>query len=126
MSSDSHAHPAAHPDREIEEDVLAVPFIAWLGVTGVILIVASVLALTGMYYQTQNALTRARYAEAESRLTPAEAKVAADAVVVEGYYRGVPSPEGAVAPEPGQEPKQYVSVPVHEYGKRKVLEQYGR
>jgi len=123
MHTDPHAHPADHPDREIEEDVLAVPLIAWLGVVGAILIVASVLGLTGMYYQTLHGLERRLYAEADASLTPAEAKVAADKVALLGFYRGVPSPEGVV--ETGPDAKQFVSIPVAE-GKKKVLAQYGQ
>ena len=123
MGSSSNAHPAEHPNRQIEEDVLAVPMVAWLGVIGTILIVASVLALTGMYYQTQHALDRARNAEAEAHLTPAEAKVAADREVVGGYYRGIPSPDGA--PAEGADANRFVSIPVAE-GKKKVLEQYSQ
>lgn len=123
MATDPHAHPTDHPDREIEEDVLAVPFIAWLGVVGSILIVVSVFALTGMYYQTLHGLERRLYAEADASVTPAEAKVAADKVALLGYYRGVPSPEGAV--ETGADAKQFVSIPVSE-GKKKVLELYGK
>lgn len=123
MATDPHAHPADHPDREIEEDVLAVPFIAWLGIVGTILIVASVFALTGMYYQTLHGLERKLYAEAEASVTPAEAKVAADRVALLGYYRGVPSPEGVV--ESGPDAKQFVSIPVAE-GKKKVLQDYGQ
>lgn len=128
MATDPHAHPADHPDREIEEDVLAVPLIAWLGIVGAILIVASVFALTGMYYQTLHGVERRLYAEAEASVTPAEAKVAADKVALRGYYRGVPSPEGVIptgagATEPGA--KEFVSIPVAE-GKKKVLADYGK
>jgi hypothetical protein len=125
MTTDPHAHPADHPDREIEEDVLAVPFIAWLGIVGAILTVASVLALTGMYYQTLHGLERRLYAEAEASVTPAEAKVAADRLALLGYYRGVPSPDGVVESAAGADARQFVSIPVAE-GKKKVLEQYGQ
>ena len=111
-----------HPDRQIEEDVLAVPFIAWLGIVGVILIVASVFALTGMYYQTQHSLTAERYADAEAFVTPAEAKVAADHEVVDGYFR-VPAPDGSS--DEGPDAKKFVSIPVAE-GKAKVIERYAR
>ena len=111
-----------HPDRQIEEDVLAVPFITWLGIVGVILIVASVFALTGMYYQTQRSLDAQRYADAEAVVTPLEAKVAADDEVVDGYYR-VPSPNGTS--EEGADAKKFVSIPVSE-GKAKVIERYAR
>lgn len=118
----SHAHPAEHPNRQIEEDVLAVPFIAWLGVTATIIIVASVLALTGLYHQSQRALERQRAADGEALVTPAEAKVAADRTAIDGYYKGIPSPnpvaEGEAAPA-------YVSMPVSK-GKERVLEQYGK
>lgn len=117
----SHAHPAEHPDRQIEEDVLAVPFIAWLGGTSTIIIVASVLALTGLYYQSQHALERQRAADGEALVTPAEAKVKADREALQGYYKGIPSPnpvgEGETAPA-------YVSVPVS-VGKERVLQQFG-
>lgn len=112
----------AHPERQIEEDVLAVPFIAWLGIVGVILIVASVFALTGMYYQTQHGLTEQRYTDAEALVTPAEAKVAADHQVVDGYFR-VPSPDGSS--DEGPDAKTFVSIPVSE-GKAKVIERYAR
>lgn len=122
MATDPHAHPADHPDRQIEEDVLAVPMIAWLGIVGSILIVAAVLALTGMYYQTKHDLEAERHADAARIETPAEAKVKADKLALSGYYRGIPSPEGTV--EEGSESKQFVSIPVSE-GKKKVLELYG-
>lgn len=117
MSASSNAHPAEHPDREIEEDVLAVPFIAWLTAVGTILIVASVLALTGMYYQTQSRLDRERAEAAAALVTPAEAKVAADKTALNGYYRGVP--------DPNLKDGKYVSIPVSE-GRKKVLEQYAK
>jgi len=122
MDSHSHDHPADHPNREIEEDVVASQFLAWLGVVGVILIVASVFALTGLYYQTERALEVERYAEAAARPATANAKkLAADKEVLHGYHRGIPSPEGVV--EEGPDAKTFVSIPVEE-GKRKVLDQY--
>ncbi len=128
MGSQSHAHPADHPDRQIEEDVLAVPIIAWLGVTGSILIIVSVFALTGLYYQTQHALDRERSADAEALVTPAEAKVKADRVAIDGYYK-VPDPNPPKLDPDGKpivdpNPRTYVSIPVAE-GKKKVLEQFG-
>ncbi|MEZ6017945.1 MAG: hypothetical protein R3F49_22765 [Planctomycetota bacterium] len=119
--TDPHAHPAGHEDREIEEDVLAVPFIAWLGVTGAILIVASVLALTGMYYQTEHALERERYLAADAQITPSEARLTADHETINGYFKGIPSPDGVV--EEGPDAKKFVSIPVAE-GRKKVLETY--
>lgn len=129
MGSASHAHPAEHSHRQIEEDVLAVPFVAWLGIVGTILIVASVFGLTGLYYQTQHALNRERAADAESRVTPAEAKVKADKVALNGYYR-IPDPNPPKLDADGKpiadpDARTYVSIPVAE-GKKKVLEQFSR
>lgn len=121
VTDETNVHPADHPDREIQEDVLAVPLIAWLAGISTILIVVSIIALTGFHYQSYHALERERFAAAEALITPAEAKTAADAEVIRGYYKGVPSPEGLV--EEGPDAKSFVSIPI-EHGRRAVLEAY--
>ena len=83
----SHNEAGATHEREIEEDVMNVPFIAWLGTVSTILITVSVLLLIGVYYLTQGQETARRFEEAEARITDIEAQRVIDARMVdEGYY----------------------------------------
>ena len=69
-------------EREIEEDVMNVPFIAWLGSISTVLIVVAVLLLTGVFYLTQRQQTAERQADADARITELEAQRAIDAISI--------------------------------------------
>ncbi|MEM1452661.1 MAG: hypothetical protein AAGI22_26390 [Planctomycetota bacterium] len=107
-------------DREIEEDVMNVPFIAWLGSISTVLIIVAVLLLTGVFYLTQRQQTAERQRDADARITELEAQRAIDAMVVDGYYK---QPDGA--DEKGEPIPGTVSIPVTE-GMRKVVEDANR
>lgn len=109
----------AHPDREIEEDVMNVPFIAWLGTVSTILIAVTVLLLMGVYYLTQRQETALRWEEAEARITDLEAQRAIDKMVVNGVY------ELPAAGDDVSQDRPLVSVPVS-VGMTKVVEEFGK
>lgn len=75
-----------HPDREIEEDVMNVGFVAWLGAITTILIAVTVIGLIGVYYLTLDMQTAERQAEADERITDTEAHQLIDDMVVEGVF----------------------------------------
>ncbi len=83
----SHNEEGAVHEREIEEDVMNVPLIAWLGTVSTILITVSVLLLIGVYYLTLSQETALRHKEADARITDIEAQRAIDAMLIEGYYQ---------------------------------------
>lgn len=83
----SHNEQDVKHEREIEEDVMNVPLIAWLGTIATILITVSVLLLIGVYYLTQGQETARRHLEADARITDIEAQRAIDAELVEGYFK---------------------------------------
>ena len=120
MSSEGHSSGhSAHPDREIEEDVMNVGFVSWLAAVATIIIIATVLVLTGIYYMTRDAQMAERQAEADARITDLEAHRKIDAMVIEGFYR---TPDVQV----GEEVQRGLfSVPV-ERGMREVVEQNAR
>lgn len=107
-------------DREIEEDVLDVPVIAWLGGISTVLIIVAVILLVGVYYLTQRQLDAERQAEADARITELEAQRAIDAMVVDGYYQHPDVDDGEGNTTPGT-----VSIPVTE-GMKKVIEDANR
>jgi len=82
----SHNEEGTKHEREIEEDVMNVPLIAWLGTVSTILIIVSVLLLIGVYYLTLSQETALRHKEAEARITDIEAQRAIDAMMVDDYY----------------------------------------
>lgn len=82
----SHNEEGVKHEREIEEDVMNVPLIAWLGTIATILIIVSVLLLIGVYYLTKGQETARRHVEAEARITDIEAQRIIDAKVVEDYF----------------------------------------
>lgn len=109
----------AHPDREIEEDVMNVPLIAWLGTVSTILIAVTVFVLTGVYYLTQRQEDALRWEEADARITDLEAQRAVDSMVVDGVY------ELPAAGDEASQDRPKVSVPVS-IGMSKVVEQFGQ
>lgn len=115
----SEAEPKKH-EREIQEDVMDVPFVAWIGIITTIVVIISVILLTGIYYMTKSQEMATRQAEADSRITDMEAQRQIDAMVVEGFYR-LPDEEDAT----GNLVRGGVSIPVAE-GMRKIVEQYGK
>lgn len=78
MSSASETH----PDREIQEDVMNVPFIAWLAAVSTILIAVSVLLLIGVYHLTKQREVAKRQAEATLRIDELEANRLVDREVI--------------------------------------------
>lgn len=111
------SHGEVH-EREIEEDVMNVPFIAWLGAVATILIAVLVLLLMGVYYLTQRQETARRWEQAGARVTDLEAQLEVDRRVVDGYFRHPAADEVA-----GDRPK--VNVPVS-IGMQKVVEEFGK
>lgn len=77
----------AHPEREIEEDVMDVGFVAWLGAVSTILIAVTVIGLIGVFYLTQDMQIAERQAEADARITDTEAHRMIDDIVVDGAYQ---------------------------------------
>ena len=63
--ADEHAQTS---EREIEEDVVNVGFIAWLGGVATILIAVSVILLTGVYYLTLEQREARLQEEADARV----------------------------------------------------------
>jgi hypothetical protein len=107
---------AQHPDREIQEDVMNVPFVAWIGTVTTILITVSVIVLIGVYYLTKGQEMERRQAEADGRITDMEAQREIDALVVDGYYKFPDVDDGQ-----GNVTRGTVSIPVSE-GMRRVVE----
>lgn len=115
-ASDSHTSPETK-EREIEEDVMNVPVIAWLGTVSTILIAVSVILLIGVFYLTQDRQQALRQRQADERITELEAHRQIDAMVVDGYYQQ-PDVE-----ENGTVTRGKVSVPV-EIGMRQIADKY--
>lgn len=107
----------AHPDREIEEDVMNVGLVAWLGAITTIITAVTVIGLIGVYYLTQDMQIAERQAEADARTTDTEAHQIIDGMVVDGVYQlpDVKDEAGEVMTRGGY------SVPV-ERGMRQVVE----
>mgnify|MGYP005992243443 CR=1 FL=1 len=76
-----------HPDREIQEDVMNVPVLAWLGTVSTILIIVSVILLIGVFYMTKDQQEAVRQTQADSRITDLEAHRQIDGMVVDGFYK---------------------------------------
>ena len=107
-------------EREIEEDVVNVGFIAWLGGGATILIAVSVILLTAVYYFTLDAREARLQEEADARVTDLEAQQAIDQMVVEGFYQHPDLDDGL-----GNVTRGTVSIPVSE-GMKKVVEDANR
>lgn len=114
----AHVDPA-HPDREIEEDVMNVGFVSWIGAVTTILIIASVFVLTGVYYLTKDLQMQERQAQADDRLGVLEAQRTVDGMVVDGVYK-LPDVEDA----DGNVTRGGYSVPVTR-GMQQVVQQNG-
>ena len=76
----------AQLDREIEDDVMNIPFIAWIGTISTIMIAVTVIVLTGIYYLTQRQENALRWEQADARVSDLEAQRAIDKMVVNGVY----------------------------------------
>ena len=107
-------------EREIEEDVVSVGLLAWLGGISTILIVVSVILLIGVYYLTLDQRMEALQKEADARITELEAQRAIDEMVVDGYFKHPVVDDGQ-----GKVTQGTVSIPVTE-GMRKVIEDANR
>lgn len=119
MSTDSSAANAPS-EREIEEDVMNVPLIAWLGAVSTVIIAVSVLLLMGIYHLTHKRQVAERQAEADQRITDLEAQRAIDEMMVNGYYK---EPDTVVVDENGVEsPKRGLYMLPVERGMRQVIE----
>lgn len=115
--ADEHAQTS---DREIEEDVVNVGFIAWLGGVATILIAVSVILLTGVYYLTLEQREARLQEEADARVTDLEAQQTIDDMVVDGFYRHPDVDDGQ-----GNVTRGTVSIPVSE-GMKRVIEDANR
>ena len=109
----------AQLDREIEDDVMNIPFIAWIGPISTIMIAVTVIVLTGIYYLTQRQENALRWEQADARVSDLEAQRAIDKMVVQGVYE-LPSTGSDVSQD---RPK--VSAPVS-VGMTKVVEEFGK
>jgi len=107
----------AHPDREIEEDVMNVGLVAWLGAITTIITAVTVIGLIGVYYLTQDMQMAERQAEADARITDTEAHQMIDQMAVDGMYR-LP---GETNETDGSMTRGGFSLPV-ERGMRQVVE----
>ncbi len=117
--SDTH-NTGAKKEREIEEDVMNVPLVAWLGTVASILIAVSVIVLTGIYYLTKHTQQERQQARADERVSDLEAHRQIEAMVVDGYYQQPDVDDGQ-----GNVTRGAVNLPV-ELGMRKVIETYGK
>lgn len=109
----------AQLDREIEDDVMNIPFIAWIGTISTIMIAVTVIVLTGIYYLTQRQENALRWEQADARVSDLEAQRAIDKMVVQGVYE-LPSTGSDISQD---RPK--VSAPVSA-GMAKVVEEFGK
>ena len=109
----------AQLDREIEDDVMNIPFIAWIGTISTIMIAVTVIVLTGIYYLTQRQENALRWEQADARVSDLEAQRAIDKMVVNGVYE-LPSTGSDFSQD---RPK--VSAPVS-VGMTKVVEEFGK
>ncbi len=107
-------------EREIEEDVVNVGFIAWLGGVATILIAVSVILLTAVYYVTLDQREARLQEEADARVTDLEAQQVIDAMVVDGFFKHPDVDDGQ-----GNVSRGTVSIPVSE-GMKKVIEDANR
>lgn len=110
---------AAHEDvdeREIQEDVMNVPFVAWLGAVATILIAVSVILLTGVYYLTKGNEEALRQSEADGRKSDLQAQREVDEMLLDGYYK-LPDKEL----ENGDVERGGISIPIGE-GMEQVIE----
>ena len=115
--SSTEQHGADKKEREIEEDVMNVPVIAWLGTVSTILIIVSVILLIGVFYLTENKQLAERQSEADARITELEAHRKIDAMVVDGYYKDADTEEN------GTVTRGKLHVPV-EIGMRQIADKY--
>ena len=115
--SSTQQHGSGKSEREIEEDIMNVPVIAWLGTVATILIIVSVILLIGVFYLTENQQLTERQAEADVRITDLEAHRKIDAMVVDGYFRD------ADVEEDGTVTRGKLHVPV-EIGMRQIADKY--
>ena len=109
----------AHADageREIQEDVMNVPFVAWLGAVSTILIAVSVILLTGVFYLTKGNEEALRQSEADARKSDLQAQREVDAMVLDGYYK---FPDKEL--ENGDMERGGISIPIAE-GMNQVIE----
>ncbi|MFT5731692.1 MAG: hypothetical protein ACJAZN_000926 [Planctomycetota bacterium] len=112
--ADQHHAPK---EREIQEDIMNVPVIAWLGTVSTILIIVSVIFLIGVYYLTKDQQEAVRQTQADSRITDLEAHRQIDAMVVDGHYKE------ADVDDNGTVTRGKVHVPV-ELGMRQIADKY--
>ncbi len=117
MSSTEHGDHAAKSEREIEEDIMDVPVIAWLGTVSTILIIVAVILLTGLYHLTQRQQDATRQEEADTRITDLEAYRLIDATVVNGHFQQPDSEEN------GTVTRGKVNLPV-EIGMSQIADKY--
>lgn len=105
-----------HSESEIQEDIVSVPLIAWLGGVSTILVIITVIVLMGVFYMTTANLEVERQVDADARVTEIEAQRAIDAMIVDGYYEhpGLDDGQGNVT-------RGTVSIPVA-VGMQKVIE----
>ena len=104
-------------EREIEEDIMDVPVIAWLGTVATILIIVSVILLIGVFYLTENQQLAERQSEADARITDLEAHRIIDAMVVDGHFKD------ADVEENGTVTRGKVHIPV-EIGMQQIADKY--
>ncbi|QDV08249.1 hypothetical protein Poly30_37850 [Planctomycetes bacterium Poly30] len=112
--ADQHHH---HSEREIQDDVQNVPVLAFLTTVATLLIIVSVIFLTGVYYLTAGKQQELRQSQADSRITDLEAHRQIDDMVVDGYYKE------ADVEENGTVTRGKVHVPV-EIGMRQIADKY--
>lgn len=109
----------AQLDREIEDDVMNIPFIAWIGTISTIMIAVTVIVLTGIYYLTQRQENALRWEQADARVSDLEAQRAIDKMVVNGVY------ELPTSGSDFSQDRPKVSAPVS-VGMTKVVEEFGK
>ena len=115
--SSTDQHGSSKSEREIEEDIMNVPVIAWLGTVATILIIVSVILLIGVFYLTESKQLAERQSEADARITELEAHRKIDEMIVDGYYKDADvEVDGKVTP--GK-----LHIPV-EIGMRQIADKY--
>lgn len=105
-----------HSESEIQEDIVSVPVIAWLGGVSTILLTTSVIVLMGVFYMTTANLDVQRQADAAARVSTLEAQRTIDAMVLDGYYEHPGADDGQ-----GNVTRGKVSIPIA-VGMQKVIE----
>lgn len=104
-------------EREIEEDIMDVPVISWLGTVSTIIIIVSVIVLTGIFHLTERQQKEVRQAEADARITDLEAYRQIDNAIVDGHFK---QPD---VDDNGTVTRGKVSLPV-EIGMRQIADKY--